>query len=202
MANTSLRTVVVKGPGLEPWLQAVSELRIRVFRDFPYLYDGSLDYERNYLQTYVDSDTALCVLALDGDRVVGASTGLAMADETDEFRRPLDEAGLHVDSVFYCAESVLLPEYRGHGLYRAFFEAREAHARALGKTVSVFCAVKRPDDHPLKPRDYQPLDPVWRRFGYRPEARIQATFPWKDIDQPVETDKPLMFYRKVLEENA
>ena len=202
MGTPSLHTTVVIGADLESWLQSVAELRIRVFRDFPYLYDGSLEYERAYLQTYVESDTSVCVLALDGDRVVGASTGLAMADETEEFRQPLVEAGLDVESVFYCAESVLLPEYRGHGIYRDFFEAREAHARALGKAVSMFCAVQRPDDHPLKPRDYQPLDPVWRRFGYRPEPRIQATFPWKDIDQPVETGKPLMFYRKVLEENT
>lgn len=202
MTNTSLRTVVVKGSELTPWLQAVAELRIRVFRDFPYLYDGSLDYEQDYLSTYVETGTAICVLALDGDRVVGASTGLAMSDETDEFRQPLVEAGLDTGSVFYCAESVLLPQYRGHGLYRTFFRAREAHARALGKTESEFCAVQRPDDHPLKPRDYEPLDPVWRRYGYRPMPDIQAIFPWKDIDQPVETDKPLMFYRKVLEDNA
>lgn len=201
MDNTSIRTAVVTGADLVPWLQAVAALRIRVFRDFPYLYDGSLEYERDYLRTYAETDTGICVLALDGDRVVGASTGLAMADETDEFRRPLVEAGLDIDSVFYCAESVLLPDYRGQGLYRAFFAERETHARALGKTVSVFCAVQRPDSHPLKPEGYQPLDPVWRRFGYRPMPDIQATFPWKDIDQPVETDKPLMFYRKYLEES-
>lgn len=202
MTPTYLRTLVVTGSELAPWLQAVAELRIRVFRDFPYLYDGSLEYERDYLQTYVESDTAVCVLALDGDRVIGASTGLAMTDETEEFRQPLVEAGLDIDSVFYCAESVLLPDYRGQGLYRAFFEEREAHARSLGKALSVFCAVQRPEDHPLKPKDYQPLDPVWKRFGYRPMPEIQATFPWKDIDQPVETDKPLMFYRKYLEEDA
>jgi len=193
---------IARGRDIESWLSTVAELRIRVFREFPYLYDGSLDYERTYLQTYLESDTSVCVLAFDGERVVGASTGLAMADETDEFRQPLVEAGLDIDAVFYSAESVLLPAYRGHGLYRTFFEAREAHALALGKTESVFCAVQRPDDHPLKPRDYQPLDPVWQRFGYRPEPLIQATFPWKDIDQSVETDKPLMFYRKVLEANA
>lgn len=199
MTPNYLRTLVVTGSELNPWLQAVAELRIRVFRDFPYLYDGSLEYERDYLQTYVESGTAVCVLALDGDRVIGASTGLAMTDETEEFRQPLVEAGLDINSVFYCAESVLLPDYRGHGLYRAFFDEREAHARQLGKTLSVFCAVQRPENHPLKPKDYQPLHPVWKRFGYNPVPEIQATFPWKDIDQPVETDKPLMFYRKYLD---
>jgi GNAT superfamily N-acetyltransferase len=198
MTPDHLRTLVVTGSDFSPWLAAVAQLRIRVFRDFPYLYDGSLAYERRYLQTYVDSETSVCVLALDGDRVIGASTGLAMTDETEEFRQPLVEAGLDTGSVFYCAESVLLPDYRGHGLYRTFFEEREVRARQLGKTLSVFCAVQRPDKHPMKPTDYQPLDPVWQRFGYQPMPEVHAAFPWKDIDQSVETEKSLMFYRKEL----
>ncbi len=196
----TLTTKVVTGHDLARWLEAVAELRIRVFRDFPYLYDGSLEYERAYLNTYVKTDTALCVLALDGDQVVGASTGLAMADETEEFREPLATAGVSVDDVFYCAESVLLPEYRGKGLYRAFFDEREAWARHLGLSQSMFCAVQRPEDHPLRPVDYQPLDSIWARFGYRPLPDIQAKYPWKDIDQPVETEKSLMFYQKYLED--
>ncbi len=86
MAQT--RILTVRGAALEPWLEHVAALRIRVFRDFPYLYDGSLAYEANYLRTYVESDTAVCVLALAGERVVGASTGLALSDETEAFRRP------------------------------------------------------------------------------------------------------------------
>lgn len=194
-----LTTSTVLGAELEPWLGAVAELRIQVFRDFPYLYDGSLDYERRYLQTYVDSDTALCVLAFDGERVVGAATGLAMRDEEAAFCDPLIDAGLNVDEVFYCAESVLLPAYRGRGLYRSFFEEREAAARRLGLKHCVFCAVDRPDDHPLKPDDYQSLEPIWLRYGYRPMLGVKAYFPWQDIDHPAETEKPMSFYHKALD---
>jgi hypothetical protein len=38
------------GPELEAALDGVASLRIAVFRDWPYLYDGSLDYEREYLR--------------------------------------------------------------------------------------------------------------------------------------------------------
>ncbi|WP_227368938.1 GNAT family N-acetyltransferase [Halomonas sp. M20] len=194
----TLRTRVVKGNELAPWLTAVADLRISVFRDFPYLYDGSRDYEQIYLRTYTETDTSICVLALDGERVVGASTGLAMVDETEEFRQPLVDAGWDIESIFYCAESTLLPEYRGRGLYRAFFDEREAHARRLGKRISVFCAVQRPEDHPLRPVGYQPLDSIWRYFGYRPIPDTMATFHWKDIDQTQETGKQLLFYQKAL----
>ncbi len=39
----------VTGIAVEPWLDALAQLRIAVFRDYPYLYDGDLSYERRYL---------------------------------------------------------------------------------------------------------------------------------------------------------
>lgn len=196
MANLSTKTLL--GADLGPWLGDIAQLRMTVFRDFPYLYDGSLEYERQYLQTYVESDSALCVLAFDGEQVVGAATGLAMRDEEPAFRQPLLDAGIAVDDVFYCAESVLLPSHRGQGIYRSFFSEREAQALRLGLNQSVFCAVDRPEDHPLKPTGYQPLDAIWQRYGYRPLPDVKARFPWRDVDQPVETEKTLSFYHKPL----
>ena len=37
---------------LEAALGDVAALRIAVFRDWPYLYDGDADYEARYLDTY------------------------------------------------------------------------------------------------------------------------------------------------------
>ncbi len=195
-----VRILTVTGKTLAPWLDRLAELRIRVFRDFPYLYDGDPVYEADYLSTYLDTDHSVCVLALDGDRLVGASTGLPLSHETAAFRRPFVEQGLDTDRIFYCAESVLLPAYRGQGLYKAFFNGREAHARQLGGfEQAAFCAVVRPAEHPLRPCGYRSLEPVWQHFGYRPEPGLRARFGWKDIDQPQETDKPMQFYLKPLE---
>lgn len=125
------------GADLQPLLSEVAWLRITIFRDFPYLYDVSLEYEQRYLQTCLDSDTSICVLALEGNEVVGAATGLAMRDEESAFQQPIIDAGFTIDEVFYCAESVLLPAYRGRGLYRYFFDEREAQAWCLGLSHSV-----------------------------------------------------------------
>ena len=37
----------------------LARLRIGVFREFPYLYDGSLDYERDYLADYASTEGAI-----------------------------------------------------------------------------------------------------------------------------------------------
>lgn len=192
----------VTGPALADHLEPLARLRIRVFRDYPYLYDGSATYERRYLETYTASPDAIAVLAIDetlppDERIVGASTGLPMAHEGDAFRLPVERAGLDPARVFYCGESVLLPAYRGRGVYRAFFTAREDHARALrGLDWIGFYAVARPPDHPLRPAGYLPLDPVWRRYGYTPRPDIVARFAWKDVDQASETSHEMTFWLK------
>ena len=194
----TLRVAALTGPALEAALDEVARLRIAVFRDWPYLYDGDAAYERRYLETYRDSPGAILVGARDGDRLVGASTGTPMEDHADDFGAPFAERGLALDEIFYCAESVLLPEYRGQGIGHRFFDLREAHARALGRRRVAFCAVERPADHPLRPAGYRPLDGFWRARGYAPLHGAVARFAWKDVDAPRETEKPLRFWMKEL----
>ncbi|PYF10366.1 acetyltransferase (GNAT) family protein [Rhodobacter viridis] len=193
-----MQTRVLTGPALDAALEDVARLRIAVFRDWPYLYEGSLDYERRYLESYRTSPGAVVVGAFDGPRLVGAATGTPLEDHAEDFAAPFAATGLALTAVFYCAESVLLPEYRGRGLGHAFFDAREAHARALGRSHSAFCAVIRPADHPLKPGTYRPLDAFWRKRGYAPLPGVIAHFRWTDVGAAGETEKPLQFWGKPL----
>ncbi|WP_068118596.1 GNAT family N-acetyltransferase [Tropicimonas marinistellae] len=194
----SLELRALSGPALEAALDDLAALRIEVFRDFPYLYDGDLDYERRYLETYVQSGNALLVGVFDGLRLVGAATGTPMEDHEDDFAAPMARAGLALNDVYYCAESVLLPDYRGRGLGHAFFDLREAHARQLGRRYATFCAVIRPEDHPLRPTDYRPLDSFWRSRGYAPAPGVVAHFAWKDVAQAGESLKALQVWTRRL----
>lgn len=186
------------GADLDAVLDDVARLRITVFRAWPYLYDGDAAYERRYLQVYRDSASAIVVGAFDGDRLIGASTGMPLSDHADDFGDAFDGSGIAMDEVFYCAESVLLPEYRGHGIGHAFFDQREDHARKLGFDTVAFCGVVRPDDHPLRPEGARSLAPFWRGRGYVPLEGAIASFSWKDIDQDQETEKPLQFWMRRL----
>ncbi len=191
----------LSGKDIKPWIPDLARLRITVFRDFPYLYDGTAEYEENYLQTYIKTKDSIAVLALDGGQVIGASTGLPMADETPEFQQPFIGQGYDPAKVFYCAESVLLKEYRGRGVYKHFFTGREGHARQLGQfDWCCFCGVQRPADHPLRPADYVPLDAVWSKFGYVKHPELRTSFHWKDVDQIEETDHEMVFWLKFLKE--
>lgn len=194
----TLGVEALTGDRLLAALDDVARLRIRVFRDWPYLYDGDLAYERRYLAAYRDSPGAVVVGAFDGDRLVGAATGTPMEDHAAAFGTALAATGLPLGTIFYCAESVLLPEYRGRGIGHRFFDLREAHARALGRTHVAFCSVLRPDDHPARPPDARALDGFWQRRGYRPLPDAVAHFSWKDRGDPDETAKPLRFWIRPL----
>ncbi|MDR0780446.1 MAG: GNAT family N-acetyltransferase [Pseudomonadales bacterium] len=187
------------GAALVDYLDDVARLRIEVFREFPYLYDGSMGYERHYLRTYVNCADAVVVVAFADGAVVGASTGIPMRAEEASFQQPFIAAGYDPARVFYCAESVLRRDYRGLGLGVRFFGEREAHARALGGfDYAVFCAVVRPPEHPLRPSAYQPLDRFWEKRGYRKHPELRAHYAWKDVDQAERTSKALEFWVKSL----
>lgn len=185
------------GPALEQFIPELARLRIEVFRDFPYLYDGDVDYEKKYLQTYIDCPESVIVIAFDGDKVVGASTAIPMKYETDELKKPFIENGYKLDEVFYCSESVLDKNYRGLGIGVRFFEQREAHAEDLGGFKHIcFCCVERPVNHPRRPVDYVPLDKFWTKRGYVKHPELHTTYIWKDLDDENETPKPMTFWLK------
>ncbi len=189
---------VLTGEALGAALDDVARLRIAVFRDWPYLYDGDPAYERAYLAAYRDSPGAIVVGAFAGARLVGAATGTPMADHAAEFAAPFAGVDVPMERIFYCAESVLLPDWRGQGLGHAFFDAREAHARALGATHSAFCSVVRPADHPMRPEGARSNDAFWRKRGYAPLPGAVAEFHWKDLGHGEETVKPLQFWMRQL----
>ncbi|WP_424942046.1 N-acetyltransferase family protein [Aliiroseovarius crassostreae] len=186
------------GADLDAHLDDVARLRMQVFRAWPYLYDGTFDYEHRYLQSYRNSSGAILVGAFEGDRLVGASTGAPMEDHAEDFATAFDGTGYALEDIFYNAESVLLPQYRGRGIGHAFFDAREAHARALGRKYAAFCGVIRADDHPARPHGYRPLDGFWRKRGYEKLEGVLASFSWKDVGKLEEDSKQLQFWIRIL----
>lgn len=197
--SEALKLIHFQGEALWPHLEALGRLRIAVFREYPYLYEGSLEYEREYLRTYCKTNRSLVVLVFDGDKVVGATTCLPITDEGPEFQEAFLKAGYDLGEIFYFGESILLPPYRGRGIGKEFFKRRDKHAQQHGARITTFCAVDRPPDHPRRPDGYKPLDAMWTKQGYTKHPELQATFVWKEIDEVAESPKTLTFWMKEIE---
>lgn len=191
--------LTVTGAEAAPYIPALARLRIAVFRDWPYLYDGDETYEERHLRIYADSPRAAIVLAFDGEQVVGASTCLPLTDETENVQAPFRAAGIPVERVFYFGKSVLLRPYRGTGTGVRFFAEREAHARRVSRCdIAAFCAVERAADHPARPADAVPLDDFWRKRGFTPYPDLSCEMRWKEVGETKETPHRLAFWLKSL----
>jgi GNAT superfamily N-acetyltransferase len=186
-----------RGEQIDSVFEDLAQLRISVFRAFPYLYEGTLAYEKEYLKVYSNSEKSFLFTVYDDSEMVGATTGIPLIDESDEVKKPFIEADMDISTIFYFGESILLPQYRGLGIGNRFFEERENHAKSFGQfKLTCFCAVQRPDNHPLKPVDYRPLDEFWRKRGYEKSAILQTQFDWLDISNTVSTEKSMLFWTK------
>lgn len=185
------------GEEILAYLDDAARLRIEVFRDYPYLYDGSPDHEREYLQHYSDCAQSLFVCAIVGGNIVGISTALPLAAADASFQDPFRHAGMNVEEIFYLGESVLLPEYRGRGIGHAFFDHREAQARKLDCKVTTFCSVIRPSTHPMQPPDYRSNDVFWQKRGYMRNG-LSTHLSWKECGNAEETMHELEFWSREL----
>lgn len=190
-----LERLRLKGKEIETVLTDLADLRIKVFKAYPYLYEGSFEYEKEYLQTYIQSDKAFLFALYTEGVMVGATTCIPLADETPEVQEPFKKAGLDIESIFYFGESLLLPTYRGKGIGHLFFDEREAHARSFGTfQTTCFCAVVRPDNHLLKPENYRPLDEFWIKRAYKKMPNLESQFEWLDIGEHISTKKTMVYW--------
>lgn len=171
------------GDAARPFLSEIARLRIAVFREFPYLYEGSFDYEMEYLSNYYSSEKSLLVVAKEGSKICGISTAAPLTEADNMFQAPLSTAGLDLHKILYFGESVLLPEFRGNGIGRRFFDLREDWARRWGFPITGFCAVMRGPDHPLRPPEYRPLDSFWESRGYTKHNDLVVKLPWREIGE-------------------
>lgn len=188
----------VFGEEIQNYIVDIAALRLEVFKDFPYLYDGNVEDEHKYLERYSLSKNSLVLLAFDNDDIVGASTALPLQYVDLGFKKPFENSSYNISDIFYFGESVLLPQYRGNGIGNKFFQEREKFALSLGYNSFVFCAVNRGQNHSLKPNNYRDLGKWWSRIGYQPMTYFVCNYSWKEVNSEKEVMNSLTFWQKGL----
>lgn len=90
-----MKLIKLKGEEGRRYLNELARLRLEVFREFPYLYEGDFDYERKYLSRYFNCEDSLIVFALnDNEKAVGMSSCLPLMSEEEDFRGPFVAKGI------------------------------------------------------------------------------------------------------------
>jgi hypothetical protein len=91
----------------------IARLRIDIFREYPYLYDGNVEYETRYLRKFSDTPHSVIVVFKEGDDIVGAITGLPLSCESESVKAPWLSLKRDISRVYYFSENLLYPQYRG-----------------------------------------------------------------------------------------
>ena len=197
--TSALQIKTFTGTHIREIIPVLARLRIAVFREYPYLYDGSVAYESEYLSHYASHEKSLVVTVYDKDKIVGASTAMPLLDYGEEVVNPFKESEYNTEAIFYFGESVLDKHYRGLGFGRRFFSEREEWAKKLEYQLATFCAVNRLPTDTRQPAGYKPLNAFWERLGYKKQPGLECQFTWKEIDSADESPKSLTFWTKDLE---
>ncbi|RLQ88285.1 GNAT family N-acetyltransferase [Notoacmeibacter ruber] len=196
--SSDIRLQAYRGAEAGSLVDGLAALRIKVFADWPYLYEGDREYEARYLGHFLAGEGAFVAAAFDGDQLVGAATAAPLVQHMDDIAEPVRALDLDPAAIFYLSESVLLSEYRGSGIGHRFFDMREAEAMRQGFRASMFCAVDRQPDDPRRPSDARSLEPFWRTRGYRKIDGPKAHISWRERGHSDESDHTLTLWLRDL----
>lgn len=196
--NMEISEQLLTGAAIADALDDLATLRLDIFPEYPYLYQGRREDELAYLGTYAEAPDACVILAYEGLTVIGAATGMPLIHEDAQMIDAFSGTTFPLHEVYYVGELLFRPAYRNCGLGQKLLDRLESHIRSLGRYHRLTCAtVERPDDHPLRPRDYIPITSFLARTGFNRLSGVTTSFMWREIDG-AKLDHPMQFWSKEL----
>jgi GNAT superfamily N-acetyltransferase len=197
-ADNTIRFQTLTGQAIAGANAAFQHLHVDVFYDWPYLFQGD-PAAPPYIANYVTLPRAALFLVANDGKPVAAATCLPLQDESPNVQAPFIERGWDPARFFYFGEGIVLEAWRGRGLGVRLFELRESHARAVSTAdYAIFCSVRRPVGHPLRPVDPHTNDAFWRRRGYVPMPGVACIMRWTDRGDAAPSEHTLDFWIKSL----
>ncbi len=193
----NIKIVSSHGGEIKNLIPDIARLRIEVFAEYPFLYDGDLDYEYKYLEKYDSTGNAIVVAAYDNDKIIGVSTGYPLADQSEELKQVFQKSKRDVNDSFCLNEAVLEKGYRGKGIGGRLIDQIETFAKGFKqyKYMSLFTSL-RPVDDPKRPKEYRPLGPFWAARGFCEHPELTFEVPYKEIGNDKETLHKMVFWTK------
>jgi len=189
---------LLTGDAVAAVLDDLATLRLAIFAEYPYLYRGERADELAYLGGYAEKPGACALVVRDGERVIGAATGMPLLQESAQLLEAFAGSALALDAIYYVGELLFLPDWRNRGLGHKLLAQLENHIRALDRYHALACAtVERPDDHPLRPPNYTPITRFLARTGFVHLPGVVTHFTWRENDG-VRREHAMQFWLKRL----
>lgn len=175
--DLSISVEIVVGSDIQKYIDYVSALRISTFKDYPYLYKGSLNYEKKYIENYILDNKATLAFAKVNNKIAGISTGIPLASNSEivkDIQVIFHKNNIDISRYYYYGETIVLPAYRRQGLTTMLYQKQNELVRNWGFKYTTILTVMREDDDPLKPKGYQKPDEIWKHLGFYKNGLVCA----------------------------
>lgn len=189
---------LLKGKEIQRHLPSVANLRLRVFKEYPYLLESDPAEALEYLSLYATAKDSLLVTATSNNELVGTVAGIPLNTTAAIIQKVFKDNHQTLEQWFYIDEIVIAPQWRNRGLARVFLRALEDHAKETGHRFTTFCAIHRPSNHPSRPRGFMPLDDYFASLGYERLPECKLDLDWVDIGEGRSSTKKMVFWYKDL----
>ena len=186
---------IIRGPEIENHIDDLGRFRIKIFREYPYLYDGNIEFERVYLDPYSRNPESLLLILQDARGIIGACTGTPLTGEDNDFQNAF--VGENKDEIYYIGAVILRADSRGQKLGSRLLSTALSLIDMKRFKKTSLCTVDRGLNHPRRPGNYCPPDYLWEKYGFVKSTNLLAYLAWTDIGQKIETQKPMNIWFKI-----
>lgn len=181
-ANSTYNLRLLTGKAIQEIIPFLVAQRIEMYREYPYLYEGSRTVEEECLQQFAQLPSSAVAIAYLDDEPVGFIIGASLADYDQHFIGSIEafkSNGKNPNEYYYFADVLILPAHKGKSLATRLFALFEEYCANLGFLYACFVSESHVE-HPLKPIDYNEVDLIWQHYGYQ-KSNIKIYFSWNTI---------------------
>jgi hypothetical protein len=172
---SGLRVEMVSGADMQPYLERIVEYRLKYFKEFPYLYQGNVEEEVEFVEQYIKSSTARVLVLKDQcGNFGGFATGISVMESSHA-----DKLGVIInqpENVYYIGEMIFDELFRGKDGFRqclSYFQ----NIKEMGYKKVCFITVQRDGKYP-RPINYHDHEGAWGVTGFEKyEQTITISWP-------------------------
>lgn len=173
------------GKGTAELINLLTKLRIRCFREYPHLYDGSHDneYEKEVAEELSRNKHTTIVTAHHDNLLIGFGTAFPLVSATqilDGVDPMFLRSGYRPSDFYYFSEGAVAPEFRSYAIAFNCYKRIESQAIRWGYAHACLATILRDDNDPRKPPDYRNPYCLWQRFGFI-HTNIQFDYWWPTL---------------------
>ena len=165
-----LRIETFRGAEILPYLEIFSQMRLKNFCHFPYLYAGNLKDDLIYTRQYSAVSKGMLIAAFNGENIIGIRSGIPLLSHTlisKQKCQQLEAQGLDIKEYYYCGEIIVDPAFRKMGIGNQLMKKFIGEVETMKYSGLMAVTSIRPANHPLRPQKYFDTGIFLGKFGFK-----------------------------------